>query len=238
MLENDCFAFGHEMIGNILQKERCDCPESVEFNIWAWVFRHDEDRFDVEKLLELRKPFPELLDSIAQLRHAVVHRVRVSAKKAYQFRTEAESLANILHNNTCARMLSRLPREAKQVIDELGRSKDLLESLRNEKLQEFVAQRRELDSLESKAVEDMLREDKEYQTLASASLEQAIGAPETIQPNASTSEHDTSSEAEVEAGSFQRLSSGQVGESAPSNSKRTDIVYPTKISYCPVPPSP
>ncbi len=48
------------------------------------------------------------------------------------------------------------------------------------------------------AVEDMLREDKEYQALASANLEQAIGAPETIQHSASTSEHDTSSEAEAE----------------------------------------
>jgi len=157
---------------------------------------------------ELGKSFHELLDSIAQLRHTAVHRVRVSANKVEQFMTEAESLANILHNNICARMLSRLRLEAQQVIDELGRNKDL---------QEIDARSRELDSLECKAVEDMLREDKKYQTLASANLEQAISAPDTIQHSASTSEHETSS--------FGRPSFDQVGESASSYSKPTDIVY-------------
>jgi hypothetical protein len=113
-------------------------------------------------------------------------------------------------------MLSRLRREAQQVIDELGRNKDLLESRLKEKLQEIDARRRELDSLECKAVEVMLREDKEYQVLASANLEQAISAPETIQHSASTSEHETSSEAEVEVESFGRPSFGQVGESVSS----------------------
>lgn len=122
-------------------------------------------------------------------------------------------------------MLSRLRREAQQFIDELGRNKDLLESILKEKLREIDAQRRELDSLECKAVENMLKEDKAYQALASANLEQAIGAPETIPHNASTSEHDTSSEAEVEVESFGRPSFGQVGESVSSNSKPRGIVY-------------
>lgn len=218
ILEDACYAFGHKMMEDILQKEGWDCPESVELNIWARVFRCNEDKFDAEKLLELGKPFPELLDSIAQLRHTAVHRVRVSANKVQQFIMEAEFLTNILHNNTCARTLSRLRREAQQVIDELGSNKDLLESILKEKLQEIDAQRRELDRLECKAVEDMLREDKEYQTLASANFEQAIAALERIQHSASTSEHDTSSEAEVEVESFGRPPFGQVGESASSNS--------------------
>lgn len=224
ILEDACYAFGYKMMADLVQKEGWDCPESVELNIWAGVFRHNEDKFDTEKLLDLGMPFPELLDSIAQLRHTAVHRVRVSANKVHQFIIEAESLANILHNNTCAQTLSRLRREAKQVIDELGRNKDLLESMLQEKLQEIDARRRELDSLECKAVEDMLREDKEYQTLASANLEQAIGAPETTQQRSSTSEHDTSSEAGVEVESFRRLSFGQVEESASPNSEPTDIV--------------
>lgn len=80
-----------------------------------------------------------------------------------------------------------------------------------------------MDNLECKAVEDMLREDKEYQTLAIANLEQAIGAPTNIQQSASTSEHDTSSEAEVDVESIRRPSSVHVGESG-SSSKPTDMV--------------
>lgn len=81
ILEEACYAFGHKMMGDILQKEGWDCPESVELNIWARVFRCNEDKFDAEKLLELGKPFPELLDSIAQLRH--------TADEDLQYRSEA-----------------------------------------------------------------------------------------------------------------------------------------------------
>jgi len=102
----------------------------------------------LKEVLELGMPFPELLDLIAQLRHTAVHRVRVSANKVHQFIIEAESLANILHNNTCAQKLSRLGREAKHVIDERGRNKDLLESMLQEKLQEIDARRCELRALE------------------------------------------------------------------------------------------
>jgi len=47
----------------------------------------------------------------------------------------------------------------------------------------------------------MRREDKEYQTLATVNLEQAIstGTSETLQDSASTSKHETSSEADVDA---------------------------------------
>ncbi|KAH9204179.1 hypothetical protein DL95DRAFT_418454 [Leptodontidium sp. 2 PMI_412] len=76
----------------------------------ARVFLCSEDKFDADKLVELGKPFPELLDSIAQLRHTAVHRVRVSANKVQQFVTEAESLANVLRNDICAQILSRLQR--------------------------------------------------------------------------------------------------------------------------------
>jgi len=213
ILEDACYVFGHRMMGGILSKEGWDCPESVELNIWARVFRSNEDKFDAEKLADLGKPFPELLDSIAQLRHTAVHRIRVSAIKVQQFIAEAESFAFILDNNTCVRMLSCLRQESQQVIDDLGRSKDLLESLLKKKLQDIDVQRRELDRLECKLVEDMLGEDKEYQTLASANLEQAIAAAMTCQQTASTSEQDTSSEAEVDFEGFRRASYARNGES-------------------------
>lgn len=200
-------------MSDILLKEGWDCPESVELNIWARLFRCNVDKFDAEKLVELGKPFTELLDSMAQLRHTAVHRIRVSAITVQQFITEAKSFAIILDNETCVRLLSRLRQESQQLIDDLGRNKDLLESELKRKLQDIDAQRRELDRLECKLVEDMLREDKEYQTLASANLEQAIAAATTSQQTASTSEHDTSSEAEVEFESFRRASFAQNVES-------------------------
>ena len=92
ILEDPCYAFGHKMMRDILQKEGWDCPESVELNIWARVFRGNEDKFHADQLDELGKPIPEFLDSIAQLRHTAVHRVRVSANRVQQFMMDAESL--------------------------------------------------------------------------------------------------------------------------------------------------
>ncbi|RDL30367.1 Uncharacterized protein BP5553_10245 [Venustampulla echinocandica] len=197
---------------DVLQTKGWDCPESVELNIWARIFCSNEDKFDAEKLDQLGKPFPEFLDSIAQLRHTAVHRVRVSANTVRQFMIEAEFLADILHDNICARTLSCLRREVQQVVDELGRNKDLLESRLTEKLQDIDTRRRELDSLERKAVEEILREDKEYQTLASMNLEQAINIPENAQDSTSTPEHETSSEADVDVECFKRADFGQSGE--------------------------
>ena len=187
------------------------------------MFRSNKDKFDADKLDQLGCPFPDFLDSIAQLRHIAIHRIRVSANRVRQFRIEAESLANILSNNNCAHILSRLRREAQQLIDDLGRNKDLLESILTEKLQEINARRVELDSLKRKAVEEIVREDKEYQTHAGANLEQAISKPETIQYSASTSEHEISSEADVDVESFKKPNFGQSGESS-SYSKAMDIV--------------
>ena len=67
ILEEACYTFGCKMMKELVQKEGWDCPESVELNVWARVFRHNEDKFNTEKLLELEMSFPELLDTIAQL---------------------------------------------------------------------------------------------------------------------------------------------------------------------------
>lgn len=197
---------------DVLQEQGWDCPESGELNLWSKVFLEHEDKFAADEMDELGKPFEELLDSMAHLRHTAVHRLRVTVNRIEQFMVDSESLARLLQDETCAKTLSRLRRETQLTIDELRRNKDLLESRLAETLKRIAAQRLELDRLEQTAMEDMLREDKEYQSFAGTNLEQTIISPETIVQSVATTENETGSEADVDVDSFDEADVGHVSE--------------------------
>lgn len=199
LLEGACYNFADKALRDILAKEGWDCPESVELNRWPRVFLSNQDKFSADAMDELGEPLAQLLDSMTQLRHTAVHRLRVSVKRIDQFMVDAESLVRLLQDDACIRMLSRLRRETQLTVDELKRNKDLLESSLAAKLKEIAAQRAELEQLERVAVEDMLKEDKDYQAFAGASLSQAIMSPETMLQSEAATENETDSEVDVDA---------------------------------------
>ncbi|KAK5019734.1 hypothetical protein BJ546DRAFT_1057918 [Cryomyces antarcticus] len=211
VLERACYSFGQKTMRDILEKEGWDCPEAVELNRWPRLFLLHQDQFAADEIDELGNAFPQLLDSIAQLRHTAVHRVRVTVHRIEQFMIDSESLAKLLQEDTCAKTLSRLRRETQLSVDELKRNKDLLESRLAETVKKIAAQRAQLEQLERTAMEDMLREDKEYQTFAGANLEQTIISPETVVQSVATTENETFSEADVDADSFGDHGIGQIG---------------------------
>ena len=195
LLERACYSFAERTLRDILAKEEWDCPESVELNRWPRVFLSNQDKFSPDAMDELGKPLEQLLNSIVQLRHTAVHRVRVSVKRIEQFMVDAESLVGLLQDDVCIRRLSRLRRETQLTVEELKRNKDLLESKLAAKLKEIAARRAELEQLESVAVEDMLKKDKDYQVFAGANLSRAITSPEAVVQSAVETENETGSEA-------------------------------------------
>lgn len=202
LLERACYQFGKEKLRDILAKEGWDYPESVELNRWPGVFLSHQDKFSADAIVELGKPLDQVLDSITQLRHTAVHRLRVSVARVEQFMVDSESLARLLQDDSCTRHLSRLRRETQLTVGELKRNKDLLESTLAETLKKIAAQRAELERLERIAVEDMVREDKEYQNLVSSNLQEVITSPETVIQSVATTDTETVSEADVDGDSF------------------------------------
>lgn len=144
LLENACYMLDQKTMQDILQQERWDRPEAVKLNQWSRVFKSNRDKFPTEKLKELGKPLAEFLESISQLRHTAVHRLRVSVARVEQFMVDAEALVNLLQDDACATTLFRLRQETQLIIDELKRNKDLLESRLADTLKTFAAQRAEL----------------------------------------------------------------------------------------------
>ena len=190
LLEKACYSFGQKTMRDVLEKEGWDCPECGELNRWATILLSNENKFSSESIDELGKPFSQLLDTIAHVRHTAVHRLRVRVNRIEEFMVDSESLARLLQEDTCALALSRLRRETLLTIDELKRNKDLLESRLAETLKRTAAQKAELERIEHMAVEDMLREDREYQFLASINLEQAITSPETVVRSLATTDNE------------------------------------------------
>ena len=201
LLERACYYFGEKILRDVLAKEGWDCPESVELNLWARVLLSNQDKFSADAINELGKPLAEVINSITQLRHIAVHRVRVSVTRVEQFMIDSESLARLLQDDSCIRTLSRLRRETQLTIGELKRNKDLLESALVETFKKIAAQRADLDQLERIAVEDMLRKDKDYQIVVGTNLQQAIMSPETIVQSVATTDTETTSEVDVDADS-------------------------------------
>ncbi|KAF3047606.1 hypothetical protein E8E12_010787 [Didymella heteroderae] len=204
VLEHACFRFAEGVMPQQLQQQGWDSPDCVELNCWMGMFRTRESVFDIERVTTLNKPFGELLSSIAQIRHTAVHRLKVTAGRVEAFLTDAETLAALLGDETCARQLSRLRRETHSVVEEFGRNKDLLEARYVDKRKEIAARRAELDRIEIAAWEAMLEEDKQYQCFAGVSLEEMVDVPETAfhsranSEAGQTSEEETSVESESE----------------------------------------
>ncbi len=118
----------------------------------------------------------DVLRSAADIRHAAVHRLRLSARGLEQFIVDAESLATLIQDDICLRALSALRRETVAVIEELERNKHILNANFEIAKRKIAAQRAELDQLEKTAAWQMDSDDQEYQTIAGSSLDQAITA--------------------------------------------------------------
>ncbi|KAK5074428.1 hypothetical protein PMZ80_011243 [Knufia obscura] len=196
-LERACYAFATRTLPDVVGDKEWDCAESVELNLWTQIFMRNQDKFPQEDVDRVGKPLHQLFDSVAQLRHTAVHRLRITANRVELFLVDAESLARLLNDDHCYQELSRLRRETHMSIEDIKRNKDLLETQLTLKLKKIAAQRAEIDRLEKSVVADMLREDQEYRQFAGTALNQAIDAPDTVLPSTAATELDVESDLDV-----------------------------------------
>nr|POE72451.1 hypothetical protein CFP56_12324 [Quercus suber] len=204
-LEQACYEFGTTVLTSVLQANGWDCAEAVELNIWARSLREHKDKFVEDELVDTAKSFEDLLDSIAQLRHTAVHRLRVSATRLEQFMYDGESLCKLLHDAPSTTTMTRLRRTTSLAVDDLKRSKDLLETRIAATIQDFATRRAQLAQLEQLTLAQLLAEDRDCQDVAGRSLEEALLLlPPSENPPAAAAaaalERDVDSEPDVGSG--------------------------------------
>jgi hypothetical protein len=200
ILETACYTFASKRLPNILEREGWSCPESVELNRWPKILLAHREEFNQSSVDEIGKPLPDLLNSIAQLRHTAVHRLRLTANRTLQFVVDAEALVKLLRDDVTLDVVASIRRHVQTCIGEIERNKDLLElSMATTKAQ-FAAKRAELERQEREALENTVNEDKEYTILAGRSLEQALDAPDPAGGGygKASSEEELSSETEID----------------------------------------
>jgi len=155
-LETACYAFGRKSLVDIMVKEGWDCAESVELNQWTKLLFLHQNKCSAPSLQTLVRPLKEILDSVTQLRHTAVHRIKVSANRLESFLADSEISARLLEDNECTLYLARLQQETSVAVEELKRNKDLLEVGLGEELKKIAAKRADLERLENEAIRDML----------------------------------------------------------------------------------
>lgn len=159
ILENTCFSFGQKQFPAFLETKGWDCAESVELNVWPSVLRAHRDVLAVQDLIEAGKSLEDLLGSIVHLRHTAVHRSRITVGRVQQFLADAESLAKLLCDDTSSSVLAKLRWKTHAIVDELKRSKDLLETRIATTRKDFARRRADLERQEESAVNEILAED-------------------------------------------------------------------------------
>lgn len=183
---------------DVLQKNRWDCPEAAELNLWVAEFLQSQSKF-ADKEGEVGKPLEKLFRSVADIRHTAVHRIRISGRGLEQFLLDAETLATLLGDAVQLGLLTKLRRDMHLAIEELERNKHVLSLKLQETLKEIAAKRAELDRVEEAAIAEMLKEDNEYGVLAGTNLEHAVVVSEATALTATETENKASSADDIDS---------------------------------------
>ncbi|KAI0196467.1 hypothetical protein F4808DRAFT_439748 [Astrocystis sublimbata] len=186
ILEDACFEFAQRNMPEILARNKWDCSEAGELNLWSSELLKRQADF-LDKQDDVGKPIDLLIRSIARLRHAAVHRHCITARVLENFLLDAESFATLLGDTTRLKTLRELRRNIHQSIEELERNKHVLSSTLKQALKKIAVQRAELDRLEEMAIADMMKEDGEYQAFAGKNLEATVQVTSGAQSSAAAS---------------------------------------------------
>ena len=176
ILERVCYEYGGRAMPSTLQSRGWDYPEAVELNQWAGEFSKHRTLFS--KSPDIGMPLDELFQSIANIRHTAVHRVRVHARGIQKYLGDAERLMTLLGDTEHLERFSSLRRDTQTTLEELERSKHLLKAKLDDVRREVAEQREKLDLSEKRAIAEMVKEDGEYQLLAGNCVEAAIAPSE------------------------------------------------------------
>lgn len=176
ILEQSCYKFAQLAVPELLQQNEWDCAESVELNIWSQVFSSNQEKLPFQGLEELGKPFSDILDSVAQLRHTAVHRIHVTMTRLLQFCLDGESLLQLMQDNIARDQVATLRRNTQQVQYDINENKQFLEARISQTMHSFAAQKAEIERLERAAIEDMFKQDRIYQESISKTLEDTMNS--------------------------------------------------------------
>ncbi|KAF5566728.1 hypothetical protein FPHYL_3670 [Fusarium phyllophilum] len=170
VLEAACYEYGVRELSSIMQDRHWDCPEAVELSQWADLLGNQGNL----KRQGNKKSHKRFLQSIAQIRHTAVHRLRTDSKGLQRFLADAEDLARALGDDLCTEAISKLRLDTQSTITELAQNKQSIQLQLDQAKEEIEKRRAELNRQEQENLRHMEREDKRYCALAGEKLQRAL----------------------------------------------------------------
>jgi len=156
----------------LLHREGWDCAEAVELNQWARTLLIYREELKLDDMNDDVKPLPSLMESITQLRHNAVHRVRLSSSGLLQHLTDAVLLAQLLHDGECSKFIATIQQRTQNALEELVHSKQVLDGRLATIKKEFAAKRAELERQEAALLDAAVKEHKRPTISVSGALNQ------------------------------------------------------------------
>ena len=163
-LEYACFEFAQTSQDDFLTRNGWDCPESIELNCFI---QHVKKEQRGETRLKFRKILDEkLASSIIQIRHAAVHRQRLSNNDIYSLLEAAVEFLKALKDEPRLAQMKHLQKEVHKILTQLDRREEEADAALDIRKRAIEARRKELQSLENTAIENTVRVRQHFRTAA------------------------------------------------------------------------
>lgn len=161
LLEAACYAYGKREMPSLLQSRGWDCAAAVELNRWMEELKRKSARFADNESHEV--PPDSLFRSVANIRHAAVHRQHVSPDILERFLIDAETLTTILDAPTHLNKVRSLRQRTLRAMTDLHRSTRAIREEFEAALRDIEAQRETLKRSEEAKRANMEQECRTYQ---------------------------------------------------------------------------
>ena len=149
------------MINRTIEGKRWQCAKCVELNDWVKLLRRHVKLLPRERIEELDRPLGTLLNSMVHIRHASVHRQKVTSAQIMAFVLDSESFVRLLDDQGAIEKVSTLRDQLSAYLGELSAQNDAIRAKLLEITSSSQAKRRQIDLEEHLAVKTVLDEIEE-----------------------------------------------------------------------------
>lgn len=159
------------MINKTIDAKEWECAKCVELNDWVKVLRRHVNLLSRERIEELDRPLGTLLNSMVHIRHASVHRQKMTSAQMMAFVFDSESFLTLLDDHSSIGRISRLRDQLSTYLGDLSTQKNAVRKNLLEITSTSQARRGQLDLEEHLAVKTILDEAEERERRSMADID-------------------------------------------------------------------
>ncbi|KND89262.1 hypothetical protein TOPH_05954 [Tolypocladium ophioglossoides CBS 100239] len=173
VLEQACFEFAQRNHSSILIQNGWDSPQAAELNLFVRELGNRRHKPATTKAT-VKMPIGSLVSSIEDIRHAAVHRHRLSISGVDRIFEDSENLLAFLGDDERIRRMKCLRRDTCRSLAELDRNEREASSALELKRKKIEEQRQELKRQEDAAMLDAEEARRRFRDLAGAKMQRVI----------------------------------------------------------------